>query len=69
MLKCVITSYVISALLYHYYYIYIYICVCVYIYIYIYIIQKLKSQKEDVLEWIFIKKTHFQLSQITGCFT
>ena len=33
------------------------------IYIYIYI-QKLKSQKQDVLELILNKKTHFQFSQI-----
>ena len=37
----------------------------VYIYIYIYIyIYKLKSQKQDVLELILNKKTHFQFSQI-----
>ena len=37
------------------------------IYIYIYI-QKLKSQKRDVLVWILNKKTHFQLSQMFRLF-
>ena len=34
------------------------------LYIYIYYTQKLKSQKQDVSEWILNKKTHFPFSQI-----
>ena len=49
------------------------LCIYVHVYMYwhyanIYIIQKLKSQKRDVLEWILNKKTHFQLSQIIRLF-
>ena len=42
----------------------------IYIYIYIFIyIQKLRSLKQDVLEWILIKKHVFNSQKDFGCFT